>query len=368
MYSRFLKNFFAFSAILLGTVFLTNFFVDPYGLRKQGGRVNNDRVVKAIRVNHLRPNIVLLGSSGVARGLNPEHPTLTKQGKTYNLGILGANIYELLRYFQHATAAESLDTAVVSLDFYAFNGIRDVRPGFSESRLENQSIAPEDLFGLFFSIDSLKLVFNADKRGRYFHKNGTYAHDIEPEERQSIFATELLEDFSREEEMYWEYQFSQENISYFSEMVTVAQAENVDLKPFIPPMHVTLFYSAMFSERWSLYQQWMKEVVAVHPVWDFSGCNSVTSEMISPEMKNYEDPSHYTYKVGNLLIKQMFEELSTKEAGSFGVYVTSDNVDAHLKSVKAQCDRWQQENPEIVSWLKELDLNGRIIASSQKAN
>ncbi|NEQ34307.1 MAG: hypothetical protein F6K04_25535 [Leptolyngbya sp. SIO4C5] len=342
----------------MATVFAINLFVDPYGLRKQGGRVNNDRIVKAIQVNRLQPNVVLMGSSGVARGLDPHHPHLLAKGTSYNLGILGANVYELEQYFQHAAASSDLKSAVVSLDFYAFNDLREVRPGFSKARIGTQAITPQDFFGLFLSFDSLRLVLNPDQRGSYFDKRGTYAQHIDPEKREEVFAIEIAEDFSREEEMYWDYEISAEALDSFQNIVATAKSKHVELEAFIPPLHVSLFHAAMLDEHWATYQQWLRSVVAVKPIWDFSGCNSVTTESIRPDMQNFYDPSHYTYEVGDMIIERLSGQEADQIPEDFGVYVTTENVDEHLAQIKTQCEAWQQQNVEIVRWLESLNLRG----------
>lgn len=363
-YIRFLKHLVTCSAAYLTIIFLVNFFADPYGLRKYGGRVRNDRLVKAIEVNRLKPNVILIGSSGTARGLSPENPILTKYGKAYNYSLLGASIYELKRYFQHIAHDGHLNSAILSLDFYAFNGLRDVRPGFSESRLGSKTVLPQDFFSLYLSLNSLKLNVNPDLRGRYFNKNGTYDHEIDPQRRSEIFAIELQEDFKPEEQMYAAYQVSSESVRYFQEISELAKDEGIDLEVFIPPLHVTLFYAAMVSEYWPAYEQWMRDIIAVQPVWDFSGCNSITTEEISPDMKYFEDPSHYTHKIGDYILERMFGNTSEDTPANFGTLVTLKNIDRHLEQVKSQCKLWQKQNPDAVQWLKNLNLEGQLITAA----
>ena len=360
---NFIKAFLGFSIAYLAVVFLANFLIDPYGIRKNGGRVSNDRMVKAIKINQVKPKAIFMGSSGVARGLIPDHDIFSDQEPVYNLGILGANTYELKRYFEYATTNNNVETAVVSLDFYAFNKIRDVRPGYSDFRLSTKYMIPQDLFGLYFSFDSLNLIFNPDARGLYFEKDGTYTRHLDKNKIDFIFEVELVEDFSREEEMYWEYELSTEAINDIREMISLADDESVDIEFFITPLHSTLFYAAMISGYWPTYEEWFREIVSVQPVWDFSGCNSVTTELISVDMKNFEDPSHYSPEIGKLVLNRMFSYQSETVPADFGVYVTPDNIDQHLKQVRTQCQQWEEQNPEIVRWVHNLNLNGQRISS-----
>lgn len=355
-YRNFIKSFCGLAGTYLFLVFLINFIVDPYGIRKGGGRVTNDRLVKAIKVSEIQPKTVLLGSSGVARGLDPEHDALSDDGPVYNLSILGANIYELKRYFDHAQSISDLETVVIGLDFYAFNHARETRTGFSESRLGSRFLMPGDFFGLYLSLDSLGLILNPDKRGLYFAQDGTYEHPIGIEiERQ--FEIKLAEDFTKSEQMYWDYNFSEETIEHFASLVDNARDEETAVKAFLPPLHATLFYSAMVDNYWETYENWVREIVKIHPVWDFSGCNSITAESIGENMEYYEDPSHYTYVVGDLILNKIFDKgQPDNRSEPFGVYITPDNVDEHLQRISNQCQQWANSNPQVVQWLKNLDL------------
>ncbi|WP_346290861.1 hypothetical protein [Sphaerothrix gracilis] len=362
-YNSFLKTFSSCIAIGLSVVFAINFISDPYGLRGRGGRVHNDRLVKALKVNRLNPEAVLLGSSGVVRGLDPNHAVFDRYASAYNLGVLGANIYEVQQYFQHSAAQGTLKTAVVGLDFYAFNASRGVRPGFSEARIAAEKIPVKDFLALYFSLSALQLTFNPAQRGAYFNEDGTGSRYIDPQQRQQIFEIEILEDFSAAEEMYWNYQRSPETLEQFREITAMAAAESIDLKVFVPPLHVSLFHIAKVKNLWPAYQQWLKEIVAIHPVWDFAGCNSITTEPIVSDMQHFDDPSHYTFLVGNIILNRLFDHEVAAGPADFGVYVTPDNVEAHLADVKAQCEVWQQQHPQVVNWIEALGEPGDLLTS-----
>jgi len=364
-YKNFIRFFWGSTIFLLLAVTCSNLIVDPYGINRNGGRVKNDRLVKALKVNKIQPKTVLLGSSGVARGLDPNHTALSDVQPAYNLSLMGANIYEIKRYFEHAAANSDLKTVIIGLDFYAFNSARDVMVSFSENRLGNKHLTPSDFLGIYLSLDSLNLILNPEERGLYFAEDGTYEHPIHLS-MQEQFEVKLVEDFTREEQMYWDYQFSQETINHFKEIIETAHENGIEVKIFIPPMHTTLFYSAIISNYWEIYRQWIYEVVSIHPVWDFSGCNSVTNEPISETMQWFEDTSHYTDKSGNLILDSMFGYRGQNKPDDFGIYVTENNLENHLNQVQLQCQNWAQNNSDIISWLENLNLKRKMIISSNK--
>jgi hypothetical protein len=99
-----------FSSLLASGFF--NFAVDPYGVFKtpkflginyyKPEQKSQDRLLKAIEITQLKPQIVILGSSRVQWGINPLYPALNQQKNPYNSALDGVTIYELMRYFNHA--------------------------------------------------------------------------------------------------------------------------------------------------------------------------------------------------------------------------------------------------------------------------
>jgi hypothetical protein len=330
--------------------------VDPYGIRKGGGRVANVRLVKAYKLLDAQPKTILLGASGVARGLDPSYVSLVSEPPVYNLSIMAANAYELNSFFNYANRrVEDLERVIIELNFFAFNQNNTVEAGFSNERLNLPHPILNDFFGLYLSLDSLGLILNPEDRGGYFAEDGTYKHEIQ-QTRIRQFETQLQTDFSEPAQMYWDYEISEEAMNSLRTKVKSSYDEGIDLKLFLPPIHVTQFYSSRIENHWSVYSDWVREVVEIHPVWTFSGCNSITTEPVKEVMEYYEDPSHYTYTTGNLVLNQMFNYQVDTMPDDFGVYVTPENVDEHLKQVREQCYQWAVENPEVVKWLDSLNL------------
>ena len=355
-YSKFIKAFCGCTAAYLLSVFALNFVVDPYGIRKGGGRVNNDRLVKAYKVLQVKPRTILLGASGVARGLKPDYVSSISHAPVYNLSILAANSYELKRFFQYTNRnVEDLERVIVELNFFAFNQNNTPETGFSSERLNSPHPILNDFMGLYLSLDSLNLILNPDEWGVYFAEDGTYQHEMQ-HTRIRQFETQLQTDFSEPAQMYWDYKLSEEAINSLRTKVELSRNEGIDIKLFLSPIHVTQFYSSRIENYWSIYEEWVREVVDIHPVWAFSGCNSITTEPVKEIMEYYEDPSHYTYTTGNLVLNRMFNHQVDTIPDDFGVYVTPENVDEHLQQVRAQCHEWAAENPEVLEWLDSLNL------------
>lgn len=362
-HSQFLKTLTAFSIAYMAIVFGITFLTDPYGLRTYGGRQSHARLVKAIQVNRLDPEVVFVGSSNVVIGLDPEHPAFDDYETVYNLGIFGTNFHEIKQYFQHAAFNGNLEKALIGLDFYGFNKYAETKPGFSESRLKSTHMQPKDFLSLYLSLEALNLIKDADKTENYFASNGTLMKFINhsAKDREDLFRKHLLQNFLEEGGIYHgQYELSDEAINDFEELVSISQQKGIDIQVFLPPLHVTLFYPSVKSAYWESYQEWLRAIVNIHPVWDFSGCNSITTIPINLSEQYYEDPLHFNSQLGDWIIKRMYDSKENSLPSDFGVYITSENVDSHLEQVDQQCRLWQRENPEIVEWLESLDLDQKL--------
>lgn len=367
-YIKLLRFFAGFSMIYLLIVLCINIWADPFGLRAHGGRRSHSRMVKAIRVNQLDPEAVFVGSSSVAIGLDPDHEVLSDYDSVYNLGIFGANFYELKHYFQHAASSGHLKSALVSLDFYGFNQFSSPKPGFSKARLNSRLMHPEDFFKLYLSLEALQLAKNpGSAETDYFAPDGLLKEleNWSIEDRQDLFTKHLRQNFLEEGGMYHgQYALSQDALNDFADLVKIADDQGIELQIFLPPSHVTLFYNLLNpATYWQTYQAWLTAIVDIHPVWDFSGCNSVTTKSVDFNEDYYEDPLHFTPKVGDWIIERSYAQAGQTVPSDFGTYVTADTIDAHIQQIKQQCESWRQDNPETIEWLESLNLKSTLVSS-----
>ena len=141
---KFLRTYLLTLILLLGGTIAFNLIIDPFGVYHiveinginniKTGQGNYARMGKAGSVRVFKPEAVILGDSRAEYGINPEHPGW-KTGHVYNLAISGANVYEILRYFQHAHHIQPLKQVLFVLDLQQFNAYRENVGDFTEKRL-----------------------------------------------------------------------------------------------------------------------------------------------------------------------------------------------------------------------------------------
>lgn len=147
--------------------------------------------------------------------------------------------------------------------------------------------------------------------------------------------------------------------SYLKELeiiVNLCKKRGIDCQIFISPSHATHRESLRVSGVWSLFEEWHREVVKIAPVWSFSGYNSITTEPISENLKNYIDPSHYRSEVGDLVLNRILEYNDEKVPDDFGVLLTPENIESHIEQVRSDREAWAKKHPDEVKLVEDLKL------------
>ncbi|MCA1990745.1 MAG: hypothetical protein LDL41_01675 [Coleofasciculus sp. S288] len=353
---------------------LFNVAVDPYGVAYSPVRdnfnnlkiekFNNVRLFKAVDVIRLRPKSILLGSSRTDIGLDPNHPAIANQN-SYNLGLVGANMYEVRRYFEHAlTNQPDIKTVVLGIDFFMFNEYIQNSPDFDEARLDQKTLTLRDSINVSFSMSALRTslatVKSSAKSDAYYlyHPNGhRYVYGNKPDQPLKNKFRNMLTGFLRRNGYYAKHQISQKHLDALKAVVETCKERNIELKIFISPSHAAQFNAIKEAGLWSNFEDWKREIVKITPIWDFSSYNSITTEPISDGMKNYWDSSHYRKEVGDLVLNRLFQMQEEAIPNDFGVLLTTDTIEAHLKKVRTDQAAWEKNNPDVVKLVQDVKRN-----------
>lgn len=370
----------AFALLQTFAVALFNFTIDPYGVLNSRTFVginkvkplqsNQGRLFKAIQVIEIEPKVIFLGSSRTQIGLDPSSAVFDKHQPVYNLGLAGANMYEARRYFEHALFVQpDLKIVVLGIDMFMFIDLAENKPNFLEDRLEKKRIILKDFFDTTFSIDSLVASIKTIKTNKYdsklippFYPMGLRNPD---ERKQNVFqnlpTTLLFKKYLEnrqvlfQQDMYQKGKISESFLNDLKEVVSQCREREIELKIFISPIHVTQLELLRLAGLWPLVEQWKQEIVKIAPIWDFSGYNSITTEPITNEMKNYIESSHYMPEVGNLILSRLFEYNEEKIPENFGVMITEKNIKSNLEKTNLSRDNWLKNYPEMVELLNKLE-------------
>ena len=143
----------------------------------------------------------------------------------------------------------------------------------------------------------------------------------------------------------------------FEQIVEFCRQHNIELIVFISPSHATQWEALRVTDRWESFEQWKRKMVDITPVWDFSGYNSITTEPIKEVMINYVDNSHYTPKIGELVLNRILSYDVGKVPPDFGVLMTPENIDNHLANIRADREKWAKNRSNEVQLVKTIKRN-----------
>ena len=137
-------------------------------------------------------------------------------------------------------------------------------------------------------------------------------------------------------------------------IINLCQQNQIKLILFISPSHATQWEIIRISDQWSTFEEWKREVVKITPVFDFSGYNSITSEPIYNGMENYRDNSHYTKKVGDLVLNRILDYKEEEVPDDLGILINPENIESHLEKIRQDREFWAKNNPDEVNLVKEI--------------
>jgi hypothetical protein len=366
-YRRFNQKLSASIAIPMLMAASINIVIDPYDFWSSGeyqginhikpSKDNSDRLYKAVDIIRQQPSVVILGSSRAKQGIDPSHELFQAYSQdAYNLAINGPNIYEVRRYLEHFLANQKHpELIVLGIDFFMFNQNLENQPSFDESRLGISHLSLQDVISTTLSVDALQASWETFQESRQQSQSLVAEADngfapnrnAEDGQREWRFENALKLYFDR----HSEYSLSDDYLNDLKRIVELSEQYDIPLYIFISPAHATQWEAIRTTGEWATFEEWKRQVVAITPVWDFSGYNSVTTEKIAKDMDYYTDSSHYSVSVGNWVITRILQGDSSNIPEDFGKLVDAENIEQHLAQIRADHDIWASQNQETIDWV-----------------
>jgi hypothetical protein len=361
--------------------------VDPYGLyrivsfngfnqQKEGVR-SKIRFVKSLEMPLRSPQTLLMGSSRVHDGLNPDYITLQKYPPVYNFAIDMSRIYETLIQLRHAIKNTRVRRVIIGLDLFMFNGFQRKNEDFDEA-IYGRKLHFYDYFGpsifsrsaLSDSVKTLRQSRNQNDRNEFLPngyrpqaffklKNYPAAHYY----TNWIF----LSPTQKGTKYYSNLKLNDQVFADFEQILSICRENNIELHLYINPAHAHLDGEGLVTlGHWEMNEEWKRHISKLAttwriPLWDFSGYNSITTERVSNGMIYYWDSSHFKEIVGNWILDRMLGD-SSRVPQDFGILVTSDNIESHLTTIRANRNSYVNSHRSEIAILHE-DFR-RIIGGS----
>ncbi len=272
----------------------------------------------------------------------------------------------MLHYIQHAHVNNSnLEEIYLGLDFWVFDNSYRTRTGFEDYRLSRRNTTLRDIaifnFSLFSLNDSLTTIaqsFQNPKIDLFYESDGFW--DVK-NKVQYLKANQNYDwnkyffqwlDGEAESEKFSSSENIQENIKFFNDIVEYCKNHELELTVFIAPAHVFTTHERKIRGKENIYLDWKKAISNITPFWDFDVLNTVTAETASPHMMYFTDTSHFTPVVGMWIMEKITGQKSKDAPQDFGIWVDTNNIDAHLEASTEKYEIWKLNNPDEITRLE----------------
>lgn len=318
----------------------------------------------------------VIGSSRVALGFDTDQHELGA-GRTANLGLMDTNLWELLRVAEYAVDQAHVGTILLCVDLHCLASSR--RKNFDFDRSD---FAPESERNPLASFDELEaelLSFSEieraiqclenGRRGVWRHgRNGVDLRRLPPGHcYRADTADHILRVYLANPGTYLGFEYGADRLEDLDLFLARAAQARTRVVLVVPPVHALQLECEYQVGLWDDFERMKRELAEIAarrgvPLLDFATHHDYALERM-PERTDTEsrmrwwfDSSHCTPELGELVMDRVDEVLlgSSAAANGFGVLLTPDMIEAHLRACLEERDRWRAANRGETAWISEV--------------
>ena len=386
---KFLRNCVFVVIAVSATFALFNILMDPYlvfgvprvtGFNARKPAVESQLfLMKAYDVLRADPNTLVLGSSSVGLGINPESPVWPQGMRpVYNLGVPNGRPLEAYRYLQHAMSRHRPKMVVLGLDF------RDIvplsvftRPEYDSRLAVTREGARNTVQGRQHAYDLLRAALSFDTsvdgadvllgnligdssdidQGGWDHR--PYRHFTYLVGSYPVMVSNDIHYAS----LYIDAKADLSPLDQVRAILNLCREQQIKTMVVLDPSHADELELFDLSGKWPAVEEWKRELTvlvadyansAAHvELWDFYGYDAYSTEPV-PEIHRalhwFLNPAHYTHPLGDIMLRRMF----VGGDSSFGVRLLPENIEAHLQDVRNEQAHYRKFQPKDAERVREI--------------
>lgn len=382
-----------------------NVLIDPYhvfGTERWPG-VNGRKteassytpLVKAAQIERIKPRMVLLGTSRVDIGLDPQHPAWPAAlHPVYNYGLPEASILTLQRQLEHALAAGPVRSAVVGIEFQDFlrarldpNAVPDEverrfvalsSPGTAWLRAQQRAIdaasASLTLGALLSSASTLasqRATRAGDVTDLGLTSEAPYAELVRRDGYHALFEQKNLGVVQARQTAA--RRFAADARPVFVELAPLlrlmefCRQHGIELQLFVPPYHAHFLEIVDATGLGSRFEDWKRTLAtaveaqrtltgAKVTLWDFAVYSEYTTEAVPRkgdvrgQMQWFWEPLHFKRALGDIVVARM----AGLSPVPFGARLDPALIEDHLRADRERRAEYRRTRADEVRALHAL--------------
>ena len=340
MYYSYIKKLFICTFIFIVLILSFNYIIDPYGYNSRDNKfVKNLSMTNKPQVVNARLNSIgyyyLIGTSRMAR-VNPKTIESLTGKRTHNIKINGSTLREnkLL-----ANAVKSRGKHFIyGFDAFSLNISRNTHQEIKNRYLTyKKELNKGNFFTYYFNNDiTVRSFQHIAKKLKGTSFNSKYMQE------NNVISTYSLENAAKHaglKNIQKKKNFS--NFKRYSDKDIIGLAKLGDKNDIfiIFPQHS--YYYMLFAKYQNIEKQYFEAIKLLvkntnAKVWSFYGYNYITNN------KNNFDKNgwHFKPKISKLIFQKILKNTQNNIKDDFGVLLTKDNVDAYLKTLHVEIQRF----------------------------
>lgn len=316
-YNIFLLTIIGFLIVCIG---LLNYIVNPFNIFKQrllpqtflkADAKIQERLTKPIgfKIDKRKINTIFIGSSRVDLCIDKnDYKSLTGK-EAENLAVGAVTPAEIIQITELARKIHpEIENIYIGFDFEFFQVLKN----FDDNRAaitNNKKLEISEINSALFSIKATGTSFWTIFKNIFHQKKRTYYSsgvkciflnkNIKQEFQNTVYEYDLK---------YELYNFDKNQFDTFIKYLKQLQKDNINVKIFIMPTHITLQKMLYKHNLTGKYNYIRSLLVQDFDIYDFNYPNKYTQEKITPDMIYFFDGSHATHNLSKIIISDILTE------------------------------------------------------------
>jgi len=357
-----------------------------------------ERELEAQGLKTLQPKGIVMGASNSDVGLDPEHTSWEVQ-PGYNVAAGLGSITLANRLLEHALVFGTPEKIVLGLEFGMFHPAYQNDAGINPTSLarnidgeRNRDYLGFNFYANAFSLQMLKssaktLLANIGKKdaAKTYRPALTASGMLDPENfgnpSWKTYRLHFQNNIAYATRTFWapaeqlasiDIPAEEPTFESYRRILALACENEIELYLLFAPSHAYVLVGQETLGLTDFWERWQHAIVTTTaefaretgcpqpPVWDFSGYNEVTTEIISNERGKehfstwYWDPLHYRVEVGNDMLNRMFGKPAINPVfDDIGTVLTPANIDEVIRQKRQGLINYRKNHPDEYALVME---------------